>query len=94
MELNAEQRAVVDSLQENILLTASAGTGKTNTMAARIARVVEQGLARPEEILCLTFTNKASSRICEGAVTSVSWFAHLFTQHCTSEQLAYMVQSP
>lgn len=42
MELNAEQRAVVDSLQENILLTASVGTGKTNTMAARIARVVEE----------------------------------------------------
>ena len=65
MELNAEQRAVVDSLQENILLTASAGTGKTNTMAARIARVVEEGLARPEEILCLTFTNKACKEMRE-----------------------------
>ena len=66
MELNAEQRAVVDSLQENILLTASAGTGKTNTMAARIARVVEEGLARPEEILCLTFTTRHARRCASG----------------------------
>lgn len=65
MELNAEQRAVVESLQENILLTASAGTGKTNTMAARIARIVEGELAKPEEILCLTFTNKACKEMRE-----------------------------
>ena len=65
MELNAEQRAVVESLHENILLTASAGTGKTNTMAARIARIVERVLAKPEEILCLTFTNKACKEMRE-----------------------------
>ena len=65
MELNAEQRAVVESLHENILLTASAGTGKTNTMAARIARIVGEGLAKPDEILCLTFTNKACKEMQE-----------------------------
>ena len=65
MELNQEQRNVVETLQENILLTASAGTGKTNTMAARIARIVGEGLAKPEEILCLTFTNKACKEMRE-----------------------------
>lgn len=65
MELNAEQKAVVETLQENILLTASAGTGKTNTMAARISRIVGEGLAKAEEILCLTFTNKACKEMRE-----------------------------
>lgn len=65
MELNVEQKAVVETLQENILLTASAGTGKTNTMAARIARIVGEELAKAEEILCLTFTNKACKEMRE-----------------------------
>lgn len=65
MKLNPEQKAVVDIIDENILLTASAGTGKTNTMAARIARIVELELAKPEEILCLTFTNKACKEMRE-----------------------------
>lgn len=58
-ELNAAQREAVMDLQENILLLAPAGTGKTNTLACRIANILEQKRAEPEEILCLTFTNKA-----------------------------------
>ena len=65
MELNDEQRAVVETLDKNILLTAPAGTGKTNTLAARIARIVEESLAAPGEILCLTFTNKACKEMRE-----------------------------
>ncbi len=60
MELNQEQRQVVETLRSNILLLASAGTGKTGTLAARVAAILTQQLATPEEILCLTFTNKAS----------------------------------
>lgn len=57
--LNLEQRAVVGELERNLLLLAPAGTGKTNTLACRIAAILQAGCAEPEEILCLTFTNKA-----------------------------------
>ena len=57
--LNDAQRMVSEDGTHHILLTAPAGTGKTGTLARRIARLVEKGMAAPEEILCLTFTNKA-----------------------------------
>ncbi len=57
--LNPAQQTVVDTLDRNVLLLASAGTGKTDTIARRIAHILERKLAAPEEILCLTFTNKA-----------------------------------
>ena len=57
--LNDAQRMVAEDGTHHILLTAPAGTGKTGTLAIRIARLVEKGMAAPEEILCLTFTNKA-----------------------------------
>lgn len=59
IELNKEQRQAVEELAANILLLAPAGTGKTNTLACRIAHIIEENRALPEEILCLTFTNKA-----------------------------------
>lgn len=57
--LNDAQRMVAEDGTHHILLTAPAGTGKTGTLARRIARLVEKGMAALEEILCLTFTNKA-----------------------------------
>jgi DNA helicase-2/ATP-dependent DNA helicase PcrA len=67
--LNEEQRAVVDELDRNVLLIASAGTGKTNTLAYRIANILQQQRAREEEILCLTFTNKACREMKERVIT-------------------------
>ncbi|WP_295195596.1 3'-5' exonuclease [Veillonella sp.] len=58
-QLNKPQQQVVTNLESNILLLASAGTGKTNTLAHRIAHILKTGAARSEDILCLTFTNKA-----------------------------------
>ena len=56
--LNEAQRQVVESLSQSLLVMAPAGTGKTNVIALRIARFIEQGI-KPHQILCLTFTNKA-----------------------------------
>ncbi|WP_432647255.1 3'-5' exonuclease [Mitsuokella sp.] len=67
-ELNPAQREAVQDLQNNILLLAPAGTGKTNTLACRIANILEQKRAEPEEILCLTFTNKACREMKERIV--------------------------
>ena len=57
---NPDQQAVIQELDRNLILFASAGTGKTFTVAKRVQRILESGRARPEEILCLTFTIKAA----------------------------------
>ncbi|WP_242655159.1 3'-5' exonuclease [Clostridium cellulovorans] len=59
MKLNKEQQLLINEDENNILLLASAGTGKTDTLSKRIARIIESGKGKPEEILCITFTNKA-----------------------------------
>ena len=60
---NREQQAVIDDLDRNLILFASAGTGKTFTVARRVQAVLASGRARPEEILCLTFTIRAADEM-------------------------------
>lgn len=62
---NEEQRKVVENLSENILLYASAGTGKTFTVAHRVANILTSGVATPDQVLCLTFTIKAANEMRE-----------------------------
>jgi len=62
---NPSQDQVIGSLDRNILLLAPAGTGKTDTLARRIANVLNQGIATADQILCLTFTNRACKEIQE-----------------------------
>lgn len=57
--LNEQQQAAVDSNADRILVLAGAGAGKTFTMLERINRLVEEG-THPNNILVLTFTNKAA----------------------------------
>lgn len=58
--LNEQQRAAVLYGHGPLRVMAGAGTGKTKTLTARIISLIERGLAVPEEILALTFTNKAA----------------------------------
>lgn len=64
-KLNESQKSIVNNLEENILLLASAGTGKTNTLSLRIGNIIGTGKGRQEEILCLTFTNKGCKEMIE-----------------------------
>lgn len=59
----AEQAAAIESPLTPTLVVAGAGSGKTATMAARVVYLVVNGLARPEEILGLTFTRKAAGEL-------------------------------
>lgn len=60
-----EQAAVIGAPSEPALVTAGAGSGKTETMAARVVWLVANGLVRPEQVLGLTFTRKAAGQLAD-----------------------------
>jgi DNA helicase-2/ATP-dependent DNA helicase PcrA len=60
--LNKEQYSAATSTDKQNLIIASAGTGKTSTIVGRIAYLLGSGI-KPQEILLLTFTNKAAAEM-------------------------------
>ncbi len=61
--LNPEQKRAVEHKQGPLLIIAGAGTGKTTVITERIRWLINQGLAKPAEILALTFTEKAAQEM-------------------------------
>lgn len=62
-ELNDRQKQAVQAPRQPLLLLAGPGTGKTRTLIARIAYEIYKYLIPPENILALTFSNKAANEI-------------------------------
>lgn len=60
-----EQRAIIEAPLEPLLVVAGAGSGKTETMTARVVWLVANDLVAPEEVLGLTFTRKAAGELAE-----------------------------
>jgi len=60
--LNQRQKEAVETLQGSVMLLAGPGTGKTTTLIERIKNMLNSGVM-PSEILCLTFSEAASSEM-------------------------------
>ena len=89
--LNKEQKEAVSYLDGPLLIVAGAGSGKTKVLTSRIAHIIKQKKAYPNQILSVTFTNKAAqemqnrvSNILKKEAIGLSW---LGTFHSISAKL-------
>lgn len=64
-ELNKEQRAAVEHQGSPLLILAGAGSGKTKTLTYKAAYLIHSKTIRPDELLMVTFTNKAAGEMRE-----------------------------
>ena len=91
--LSQAQRAAVLHGEGPLLIIAGAGTGKTTVLTRRIAHLISSKRARPEEILALTFTEKAAVEMAERVDQLIpygyaeSWIGtfHAFGDHVLRE---------
>ena len=86
MELNEYQKAAINHFQGPALVTSVPGSGKTTILTSRVVKLIEKGIS-PQNILCLTFTNKAANemreRICKALnVKKVNFFIGTFHSLC------------
>ena len=101
--LNEAQKEAVMHLDGPLLIVAGAGSGKTKVLTSRIANIIKEKKAFPNQILAVTFTNKAAkemqnrvSKIIGSAAVGLSWLgtfhsicAKLLRKHASAAKLNY-----
>ena len=99
--LNKAQKEAVMHLDGPLLIVAGAGSGKTKVLTSRIANIIKEGKAFPNQILAVTFTNKAAKemqnrvgKILGSAAVGLSWLgtfhsicAKLLRKHASAVNL-------
>ncbi|MDC0895546.1 UvrD-helicase domain-containing protein [Candidatus Pelagibacter sp.] len=99
--LNKAQKEAVLHLDGPLLIVAGAGSGKTKVLTSRIAHIIKEKKAFPNQILSVTFTNKAAkemqtrvSKMLGSAATGLSWLgtfhsicAKILRKHATAANL-------
>jgi DNA helicase II / ATP-dependent DNA helicase PcrA len=71
MVLDDNQRAAIEHVRGPLLVIAGAGTGKTTVLTRRIAHLIREGHARPNEILALTYADNAAAEMRERVQTEL-----------------------
>ncbi len=79
--LNAEQREAVDALEGPVMVVAGPGTGKTQMLTLRIAHIIRQGAANPENILALTYTEAGVAAMRERLAQMIGSAGYLVNIH-------------
>jgi len=84
LELNSEQKLAVDTIEGPVMVLAGPGTGKTQVIAVRIGKILQETQVDPENILCLTFTDSAVNSMRQRLLEIIGKPAHrvkIFTFH-------------
>jgi Superfamily I DNA and RNA helicases len=104
--LNKAQKEAVMHLDGPLLIVAGAGSGKTKVLTARIANIIKEKKAFPNQILSVTFTNKAAkemqsrvSYLLQSEAVGLSWLgtfhsicAKLLRKHAAAVNLTQTSQ--
>ena len=62
-ELDPRQREAIEHVHGPMLVVAGAGTGKTTVLTRRVARLIRDGHARPNQILAVTYSENAAGEM-------------------------------
>ena len=84
MPLNKEQQAAVEYLAGPLLVLAGPGTGKTQLLSSKVAYILENTDASPENILCITFTEAATANMrsrLTGIIGTAAHHVNISTYH-------------
>lgn len=89
-KLNDAQKAAVDAIEGPVLVLAGPGTGKTQLLSARVAKILASPDILPSNVLCLTFTDNAARNMLERLEQMVgkpAYHVNIHTFHSFGEQI-------
>ncbi|MDA8886472.1 ATP-dependent helicase [Bacteroidia bacterium] len=83
-QLNTNQKTAVDTVDGSVMVVAGPGTGKTQVLGARVASIIKNTDTNPENIICLTFTEAATTALrmrLSSFIGAESYKVNIFTYH-------------